>query len=124
MSYSDQGVSVYQFLDVALSADAGNIERIVGPSGKQGRIDWATAVITAAVDVATTNINFGTTSGVTAAELGTMAVTTGGSVGDLVSVSSWTASAIAADTRVFINIDETGANTAGTADITVGVVWW
>lgn len=121
MSYSNPVTSTYRFPAATLSS-AATLGRIIGPSGKSGRLRDMSVVITTATTVASTALTIGTEADTDAYGSLTIPVTSVNLGVSGVTDASATTEVLPADTIIAIATD--GGCTAGAADILVTIDWY
>jgi len=121
MSYSNPHTCTYRFPAATLSS-AATVGRLIGPSGKSGRlVDMAVVTTTATTDAATA-LSIGTEADTDAYGVLTIPVTAINLGVNGVSTAAATTATLPADTVVAIATD--GGCTAGAGDILVTIDWY
>ena len=118
MSYSNPHTCNYRFPAATLSS-AATIGRIMGPSGKKGRLVDITSVVTTGVTVAANTVTVGTAADPDAYGTLTVAISAANAVQNGATQVDAT---MAADTLLVLNTG--GECTAGAADINVTIDWF
>lgn len=122
MSYSDRTNSVYRFAAATLSS-AATIGRIIGPSGKTGRLVDICSVVTTGVTDASNTVTVGTAGDPDAYGTLTVIVSAANAVQNGATlVTTAGANTLAADTLHVVNTG--GECTAGAGDILVVIDWF
>jgi len=118
MSYSNGHTCVYRFAAATLST-AAIIGRIMGPSGKQGRLIDISDVVTTGVTAAANTTDVGLTADVDA--FGTLSTPISSANAVHNGMTRGATNIIPADTVVEVSTN--GECTAGAADILVAIEW-
>lgn len=120
--YDNPLVVTYKFPAASLSA-AAVFGRIIGPKGKEGRIQAAMVIVTTGVTVAATNVEVGPAGGTENANLEMAVPISAANAGHAATKAEIEAGAkLDADTVHEVSTD--GAATAGAGDVYIVVGWW
>lgn len=119
MGYSNPITTTYRFATATLSS-AAIVGRLVGPSGKEGRLIDVACVVTTGVTDAAVTVDVGLTADVDA--FGTLSVAIGAANTVANGMTRGTDNDIPADTVVEVSAN--GECTAGAGDLLVTIAWY
>lgn len=119
MSYSTPISATYRFPAVSVTG-AATLGRLVGPSGKQGRLVGISHVVTTGVTVAASNLIVGTVGDTDAFGTADVPVAAANAVG-----TAFTAGAVdVIPANTVILVGSAGGATAGAVDALVSIDWY
>lgn len=127
MSYSNPQTAVYRFPAATLSS-AGIIGRIIGPSGKQGRLIDIGCVVTTGVTVAANTIDVGLTADVDAFGTLTVPISAANAVSNGMVRTDTDGDGVYDDVDIpadtVVEVSTNGECTAGAGDVLVMIDWY
>lgn len=121
MSYSNPHTCTYRFPAATLSS-AATVGRLIGPSGKSGRLVDVSVLVTTGVTVAACTVTAGTEADVDAYGSLAVPISSVNSGHNGVSTASATTTVLPADTVIAVAAG--GECTAGAGDILVVIDWY
>lgn len=121
MSYSSPMTCTYRFSAATLSS-TDTVGRLIGPSGKSGRLEDVAVLVTTGVTVAATTVTVGTEADPDAYGVLTVPISSANAGSNGVVTTAATTDVLPADTVVAIAAG--GECSAGAGDILVTISWY